>query len=544
MEDSYIVHRRRKSAAKNREKTPDPYKLLESLIDDDNDDDEEARAKIEKMVEDTEKMEGSIEDSRKNKLFQVKSESEAKVDSSMLDKKKNLKKNSEPSILKTDKDDSKNKTLISERDENITQSVSSALETVKTHDKSDEFSKKKTSSNILVEKKKDLSKDINKQSNQAPTKSKKRHKILTEQRKYSTYSSDDEDENIDKSKKHSSEKEKRKRKSTSKTRGDKDHDSSKNDSLTRKCKKKQSLSSYCESTETDEEVRIEDEEKIFLQKTDSNLKKQIIPLSNESLIEDLVKAEEKYLREINIIDSDIMDPFYMGSQDSGLRKRKSSIIHTESEKKEIVDTISQPSVKKNWFSWLQIFKSKEKKPEGISKDDEILRSLEEKITPKYRELIVDEETEKVTVGRSFISFRNLTSEFKEFVRQNPRQVYIMCKERNRCIAELIVIIIYCGLGAFMFRFTEGAFESFYKCGVKRVKRDFLDSLWNYSHNLREDDWKSMARRKLMEFEEQLHTAHEAGVHTYSGQKSWTFLNAVVYCLTVITTIGENKNIET
>lgn len=90
----------------------------------------------------------------------------------------------------------------------------------------------------------------------------------------------------------------------------------------------------------------------------------------------------------------------------------------------------------------------------------------------------------------------------------------------------------------MFKFTEGAFENFYKCGVKRVKRDFIDTLWRGSHHLREDDWKDLARTKLRDFEEQLHTAHEAGVTSYSGQRSWSFLNAVVYAITIVTTIGE------
>lgn len=110
--------------------------------------------------------------------------------------------------------------------------------------------------------------------------------------------------------------------------------------------------------------------------------------------------------------------------------------------------------------------------------------------------------------------------------------------RNKCISELFAILILCGLGAFIFKFTEGAFENYYKCGVKRVKRDFIDNLWIKSHNLREEDWKSLARNKLRTFEEELHTAHEAGMHTYSGQRSWSFLNAVVYCLTIITTIGK------
>lgn len=54
----------------------------------------------------------------------------------------------------------------------------------------------------------------------------------------------------------------------------------------------------------------------------------------------------------------------------------------------------------------------------------------------------------------------------------------------------------------------------------------------------EDDWKSLARSKLRGFEDELHMAHEAGLTSYSGLKSWTFINGVVYCMTVVTTIGE------
>ncbi|XP_057652204.1 uncharacterized protein LOC130891457 [Diorhabda carinulata] len=108
---------------------------------------------------------------------------------------------------------------------------------------------------------------------------------------------------------------------------------------------------------------------------------------------------------------------------------------------------------------------------------------------------------------------------------------------NKCMLELFLIMMFCGTAGLIFKYTEGRFENYYKCGVKRVKRDFIDLLWIKSHNLREDDWKSLFRNKLRTFEEELHTAHEAGMKTYSGQRSWSFLNGVVYALTIVTTIG-------
>ncbi|XP_050357415.1 uncharacterized protein LOC126778088 [Nymphalis io] len=109
--------------------------------------------------------------------------------------------------------------------------------------------------------------------------------------------------------------------------------------------------------------------------------------------------------------------------------------------------------------------------------------------------------------------------------------------RNRCICDLLLLIFMCGLGGMLFKTLEGSFENAYKCGTRGVKRDFIESLWRESYRLKEEEWKSLARRKLHEFEDQLHTAHEAGVTSYSGQKSWNFMNSFVYCLTLVTTIG-------
>lgn len=48
----------------------------------------------------------------------------------------------------------------------------------------------------------------------------------------------------------------------------------------------------------------------------------------------------------------------------------------------------------------------------------------------------------------------------------------------------------------------------------------------------------MARTRLRKFEEELQEAIEGGMNTYSGHTTWSFVNSVLYCLDVSTTIGK------
>ncbi|XP_034478946.1 uncharacterized protein LOC117785150 isoform X1 [Drosophila innubila] len=119
----------------------------------------------------------------------------------------------------------------------------------------------------------------------------------------------------------------------------------------------------------------------------------------------------------------------------------------------------------------------------------------------------------------------------------PVRMAEMRQLRNECVGHIILLILLLGFGGLAFRYTEGSSEDIYKCEVRKVKRDFIDNLWTFSHNMREDDWKSLARQKLRKFEDELNTLAELGLRRFPGQKSFNFVNCFIYCWTVITTIG-------
>lgn len=69
-------------------------------------------------------------------------------------------------------------------------------------------------------------------------------------------------------------------------------------------------------------------------------------------------------------------------------------------------------------------------------------------------------------------------------RQHSIQWKCIKSETVKCLSELLMLMMFCGMGGLLFRYSEGNYETMNKTGVKRVKRDFIDQLWLSSHNLR------------------------------------------------------------
>nr|XP_034193537.1 uncharacterized protein LOC117610366 isoform X1 [Osmia lignaria] len=535
MEDSYAVHRRRKAAARRREKTPDPSSRNQ-LVETSDDEEGSRRARMEKMADEAEQME------QQEKEKKLKPEVEAE------EKKSNKRMNVEGKVSPSKE--------ARENDAEDEAARSAKKEAATKLD--EETSKKDEKYQDAIPRSKEV--DADDEPSLEPRKErrlKKKSRERIERQGQSTDSSE-LDEKMEKSRRTKSpEGGKHRAKKSAKRITGEEH--AKKDTVERPPREKKEKSKrkaeetedqprerrpstrHSQTDDTDEDPKMKKSESFpkpdepVIRRSASDIKKQIIPLSDDTLIEDFAKAQREYMkREHSILDPDNYEIFEDAREETTLRRRKFSIPSKSEEEEEVPVEKPKVSEKKSWLSWLPFFRKKkeDKEVEEQKVEEKPKISSEMKFVAKQFG-----EPEKVTLLDFLRAMKDVVSEFKAFVAQNPKEVRVVKGLRNRCMAELLLVMIYCGLGAFVFRFTEGAFESFYKCGVKRVKRDFLDSLWNYSHNMREDDWKSMARRKLMEFEEQLHTAHEAGLHSYSGQRSWSFLNAVVYCLTVITTIG-------
>ena len=54
---------------------------------------------------------------------------------------------------------------------------------------------------------------------------------------------------------------------------------------------------------------------------------------------------------------------------------------------------------------------------------------------------------------------------------------LLQKSTKKLAIRLLILFMFSGLGGFLFRWSEGSRELEFKCGVKKVHRDFLDALW-------------------------------------------------------------------
>ena len=114
-------------------------------------------------------------------------------------------------------------------------------------------------------------------------------------------------------------------------------------------------------------------------------KKQIIPLSDTSLIEDVARAKRAYVHREPSDDYEYEDDEEEDEEeeyiqprrrrDAHVRKRKTSVMHTELEQEEIANSFSQPS---SWFSWIPFFGSRKQKVDDEVEGEDKEKKIEKK----------------------------------------------------------------------------------------------------------------------------------------------------------------------
>lgn len=215
--------------------------------------------------------------------------------------------------------------------------------------------------------------------------------------------------------------------------------------------------------------------------------------------------------------------------------RKLKVLSQEAHKRDN-DNVTNGNVPKDFLSKPENEKSSVLRKRKVANSE---NGKEIAIAKDRRQSIEEKKSKKKDdKNKSAKSRWKFVANWQQFKQERKVDYDCLISLRNRCVCDLLLLIIIFGLGGILFKSLEGSFENAYKCSTRNVKRDFIESLWRGTHYMREEDWKSMARKKLYEFEDQLHTAHEAGVTSYSGQRSWNFMNSFVYCMTLITTIGK------
>ncbi|KAG7200627.1 hypothetical protein KM043_001183 [Ampulex compressa] len=106
---------------------------------------------------------------------------------------------------------------------------------------------------------------------------------------------------------------------------------------------------------------------------------------------------------------------------------------------------------------------------------------------------------------------------------------------------VVIVLLYSIAGAMIFVTVEGTHEQITHHNIRKERNKTLDEI----KELWEDEvlssnselWKGKASNVLIAYEKNLYEYFKHGL-TDHGEKVWTFWNAVFYCGTVYTTIGE------
>ncbi|KAL0883349.1 hypothetical protein ABMA27_016756 [Loxostege sticticalis] len=112
------------------------------------------------------------------------------------------------------------------------------------------------------------------------------------------------------------------------------------------------------------------------------------------------------------------------------------------------------------------------------------------------------------------------------------------------IGLVILVVVYVLLGAVLFEYLESGPEVQKRSAIQRSREECLKELWAITERLNvlyERNWTRLVHEQLRKFESSIVAAArqspEAQPPELALDSKWTFSGALIYCITLITTIG-------
>ena len=156
---------------------------------------------------------------------------------------------------------------------------------------------------------------------------------------------------------------------------------------------------------------------------------------------------------------------------------------------------------------------------------------------------------KVDLDKNLLHVQNTTQLDTPPPKTQREKCVSCCKKFVAFLFSTIgLTCVLCGytiFGGFIFMWLESENEDDVKFEVKNKRLMYVEKLWNLTYDLNlfhPQNWSNMANEIMLEYTTQIVKAtKEKGWDgedsTESGDKQWTFPGALLYSITVITTIG-------
>ncbi|CAH1801168.1 unnamed protein product [Owenia fusiformis] len=134
--------------------------------------------------------------------------------------------------------------------------------------------------------------------------------------------------------------------------------------------------------------------------------------------------------------------------------------------------------------------------------------------------------------------------------RRSRQCKTCCKKFTAFlfshIGLMCLVVAYSIFGGFIFMSLESPQEELVSHGVHKTRKLYVERLWNLTERLNilyKKNWSLMADDVMKDFQEEIRVAVKydgwdgQSDGKDSGERQWTFAGALLYSITVITTIG-------